>query len=48
MAESDNEDDDIYIKNQDNIIKDELITYLEERRINKKVSKLFTYKLFNN
>jgi hypothetical protein len=39
MAESDDNDDlNIYITNQGDIIEDELITYLEERRVNKKVS----------
>jgi hypothetical protein len=47
MLDSD-EDDDIYIRNQDNIIEDELIIYLEEKREDKKVSLLFTYKLINN
>ena len=39
--ESINEDDDeldIYINNQDDIIEYELITYLSERRADKKVS----------
>jgi hypothetical protein len=48
MAESDDDDNDIYIRNKDNIIEDELITYFEEKRTDKKVSKFFTYKLFNN
>jgi hypothetical protein len=39
MAESDDDDDlNIYITNQGDIIEDELITYLKERRVNKKVS----------
>lgn len=39
MAESDDDDDlNIYITNQGDIIEDELITYLEERRVDKKVS----------
>ena len=49
MAESDDDDDDIYIRNKDNIIEDELITYLKERRVNKKVSKflLLIYLIIN-
>ena len=47
MLNSD-EDNNIYIRNQDNIIEDELIIYLEEKREDKKVSLLFTYKLINN
>jgi hypothetical protein len=35
MAESES-DDDIYISQQDDFIKNELITYLEEKRIDKK------------
>jgi hypothetical protein len=36
-----NEDElDIYINNQEDIIKDELITYLEEKRANEKVYKI--------
>ena len=37
MADSDNKDD-IYISNQADTIEDELITYLEEKRVDKKVS----------
>ena len=37
IAESDN-NDDIYISDKENIIEDELITYLEEKRVDKKVS----------
>ena len=33
----DNDNFDIYINNQDNIMKDELITYLFEKQANKKV-----------
>ena len=33
-----NNKDDIYISNKENIIEDELILYLEEKRIDKKVS----------
>ena len=40
IAESD-DDDDIYISDKENIIEDELVTYLKEKRINKKVSSLF-------
>ena len=45
IAESNN-DDNIYISNKENIIKDELITYLKEKYINKKVSLLFNYIYF--
>jgi hypothetical protein len=31
---------DIYINNQEDIIEDELITYLEEKRADKKVRKI--------
>jgi hypothetical protein len=37
MADSDDEDN-IYISNQADTIEDELITYLEEKRVDKKVS----------
>jgi hypothetical protein len=47
MADSDDDDLDIYINNQADIIEDELVTYLEEKRADKKVSK-FTLKLLNN
>jgi hypothetical protein len=33
MEDQDDDDLDIYINNQDNIIEDELITYLKEKRI---------------
>jgi len=39
MDDIDEDDLDIYINNQEDKIEDELITYLEERRVNKKVSK---------
>jgi hypothetical protein len=45
IAESNN-DDNIYISNKENIIEDELITYLKEKYINKKVSLLFNYIYF--
>jgi len=32
---------DIYISNNEDKIEDELITYLEEKRINKKVNKIY-------
>ena len=38
MEDLDEDDLDIYINNQDNIIENELITYLEEKRADKKVS----------
>jgi replicative DNA helicase len=40
LAESD-DDDNIYISDKENIIEDELITYLEEKRTDKKVSLFF-------
>ena len=40
IAESNNSND-IYISDKENIIEDELVTYLKEKRINKKVSSLF-------
>jgi len=39
MKDLNKDDLDIYINNQDNIIDDELITYLKEKRVNKKVNK---------
>ena len=43
MADSDNEDD-IYISDKEEFKEDELITYLKEKRVNKKVSfKLFLF-----
>ena len=43
MEDLDEDDLDIYINNQDNIIHDELITYLEEKRVDKKVSKTYLF-----
>jgi hypothetical protein len=40
MANSDSDDLDIYITNSPSNIGDELITYLEEKREDKKVSKI--------
>jgi hypothetical protein len=37
MAESD-DNNDIYINQQDDFIKNELITYLENKKIDKKIS----------
>ena len=37
ISESNN-NSNIYISNKENIIEDELITYLEEKRVDKKVS----------
>jgi hypothetical protein len=43
MADSDDEDD-IYISNKEEFKEDELITYLKEKRVNKKISfKLFLF-----
>ena len=57
MLESDEEELNIYITNSASIIEDELITYLEEKREDKKVSfksldfinipLIFPYILFN-
>ena len=43
MADSDSDSDnsDIYITNSISKIEDELITYLEEKREDKKVSKIY-------
>jgi hypothetical protein len=46
MESSDEEELDIYISNSTSIIEDELITYLEEKRENRKVS--FKILLFFN
>ena len=40
MANSDSDDLDIYITNSSSNIEDELITYLEEKREDKKVSEI--------
>lgn len=47
MADSD-DDDDIYISNQRDTIDDELTTYLEERRVDRKVSLLIILLFLNN
>jgi hypothetical protein len=39
MADSDGDDLDIYVTNKSSNIEDELITYLEEKREDRKVSK---------
>ena len=41
MADSDSDDLDIYITNSSSKIDNELVTYLEEKRENKKVSKIY-------
>ena len=46
MDDLDEDELDIYINNQEDIIEDELITYLEEKRADKKVLK-FTYFTLN-
>jgi len=38
MADIDNDDLDIYINNDDDFVDDELTTYLDEKRADKKVS----------
>ena len=40
MADSDSDDLDIYITNSPSNIGDELITYLEEKRENRKIYKI--------
>ena len=40
MEDFDEDELDIYINNQEDIIEDELITYLEEKRADKKVRKI--------
>ena len=40
MADSDSDEDDIYITNKSSNIEDELVTYLEEKREDRKVSKI--------
>ena len=40
MADSDKDEDDIYITNKSSNIEDELVTYLEEKREDRKVSKI--------
>jgi hypothetical protein len=40
MADSDSDDLDIYITNSSSNIEDELVTYLEEKREDRKVSKI--------
>jgi hypothetical protein len=39
MADSDKDRDDIYITNKSSNIENELVTYLEEKREDRKVSK---------
>ena len=41
MADSDSDNLDIYITNSSSKIEDELITYLEEKREDKRVSKIY-------
>ena len=40
MADSDSDEDDIYVTNKSSNIEDELVTYLEEKREDRKVSKI--------
>jgi hypothetical protein len=40
MANSDSDEDDIYITNKSSNIEDELVTYLEEKREDRKVSRI--------
>ena len=41
MEDIDEDDIDIYINSQEDNIKDELIAYFEEKRVDKKVSKRY-------
>jgi hypothetical protein len=41
MADSDEDDLNIYIANKSSNIEDELVTYLKERREDRKVSKIY-------
>ena len=40
MANSDSDEDNIYITNKSSNIEDELVTYLEEKREDRKVSRI--------
>ena len=40
MADSDSDKDNIYITNKSSNIEDELVTYLEEKREDRKVSRI--------
>ena len=40
MANSDSDEDDIYVTNKSSNIEDELVTYLEEKREDRKVSRI--------
>jgi hypothetical protein len=40
MADSDEDEDDIYVTNKSSNIEDELVTYLEEKREDRKVSRI--------
>jgi hypothetical protein len=48
MEDIDEDDLDIYINNQEDIIEDELITYLAENRADRKVSNLLKHYLRTN
>ena len=41
MADSDEDEDNIYITNKSSNIEDKLVTYLEEKREDRKVSKFY-------
>jgi hypothetical protein len=45
MAESDNDDLNIYINNKENRIEDELYTYLNKTRADKKVNKILLFNI---
>ena len=45
MAKSNNNDLDIYINNKENRIEDELYTYLNEIKADKKVSKILLFNI---
>ena len=40
-SDSDKDEDDIYITNKSSNIEDELVTYLEEKREDRKISKFY-------
>jgi hypothetical protein len=45
MKDFDEDELDIYINNQEDKVEDELITYLEEKRVDKKVRKIHLFTL---
>jgi hypothetical protein len=45
MAESDNDDLDIYINNKENRLEDELYTYLNKTRADKNIGKILLFNI---